>query len=139
MPNTIPRAVSAATSRKGLMLAESRRAHLVELYKSGRWKRYFSERDFLARMRDAVHEVELWRAAAALWEDPSAGLGSAAASETPERAAPDRTPAPEIRIADPAGLAPADDPGASRPAGRAAPEVAARGQDQVAGSCGSLS
>ncbi|MFL9827813.1 TIGR03809 family protein [Rhodoplanes sp. SY1] len=87
MPPTIPRAVSAATSRKGLELAERRRAHLVELYKSGRWRRYFDEQDFLARTREAVREVELWAAAVALWDEPA---------PAPSGAPP--TAAPEIRI-----------------------------------------
>lgn len=50
------------------MLAERRRAHLVELYRSGRWRRYFTEQELVLRMRDAVHEVEVWSTAAARWD-----------------------------------------------------------------------
>ncbi|MFD2182035.1 TIGR03809 family protein [Rhodoplanes azumiensis] len=98
MPTTIPRAFSAATSRKGLDLAERRRAHLVDLYKSGRWRRYFDEQEFLARTREAIREVEFWTAAIALWDEP----GAAAAAPAPEletAPAPPREPAPEIRMA----------------------------------------
>jgi uncharacterized repeat protein (TIGR03809 family) len=92
MLSLIPCAVSASTSRKGLMLAESRRAHLIELYKTGRWKRYFSEDEFLARMREAVREVETWTALAALWDNhaPNGAAGS-----------PARIAAQEIRIEPP--------------------------------------
>jgi uncharacterized repeat protein (TIGR03809 family) len=41
-------------------LAERRRAHLIELYHSGRWKRYYREEQFLAHMREAIRGVELW-------------------------------------------------------------------------------
>jgi hypothetical protein len=34
-------------ARKWRALAERRRAHFVELYHSGRWKRYYSEEQFL--------------------------------------------------------------------------------------------
>ncbi|MBK5961362.1 TIGR03809 family protein [Rhodoplanes elegans] len=108
MPPTIPRAFSAATSRKGLELAERRRAHLVELYKSGRWRRYFDEQEFLARTREAVREVELWTAAVALWDEPAA----AAPAELVGAA-----PVPEIRIV----VADAD---ADLPAERPADEIA---------------
>jgi uncharacterized repeat protein (TIGR03809 family) len=45
---------------KWRMLAERRRAHLLELYQTGRWKRYFSEERFLVQMRDAVRLTERW-------------------------------------------------------------------------------
>lgn len=122
MPSMIPRAIPAATSRKGLMLAERRRAHLVELYKSGRWKRYFSEQEFLARMRDAVHDVELWSAATALWDEP------------------DAVPMPlDIRIAGPHEIAVEDPLSAGESPVNVFSEAAAAQADQVLGSSGSLS
>jgi len=42
-------------ARKWLALAERRRAHLIELRESGRWKRYFTE----ARLADELHQVDL--------------------------------------------------------------------------------
>ncbi|RAI46107.1 TIGR03809 family protein [Rhodoplanes roseus] len=124
MPSMIPRAFSAATSRKGLMLAERRRAHLVELYKSGRWKRYFDEQEFLSRIREAVHEVELWTAATALWDEP----------EPPAQAV--ASPVPEFRIAVPDGVAPDGPPILPAPVGVLS-EVAAAAQP--AGPSASLS
>jgi len=47
-------------AQKWRALAEERRAHLAELYDSGRWQHYYSEEQFLARMREAVRLVETW-------------------------------------------------------------------------------
>ena len=41
-------------------LAEQRRAHLIDLYDTGRWKHYYSEDQLLAKMRDAIRLVETW-------------------------------------------------------------------------------
>jgi uncharacterized repeat protein (TIGR03809 family) len=41
-------------------LAERRRAHLVELYDSGRWQRYFSETQLIESMREAIRQSERW-------------------------------------------------------------------------------
>ncbi len=51
-------------SRRWLELAERRRDYLVELYRSGRWRRYFSEVEFLAVMRGVKAEEEAWRSLA---------------------------------------------------------------------------
>lgn len=45
-------------------LAERRREHFVELYRSGRWKIYYSEREFLDALRDAIADVDRWSALA---------------------------------------------------------------------------
>ncbi|MBV8791410.1 MAG: TIGR03809 family protein [Pseudolabrys sp.] len=42
-------------------LAERRRAHFIELFKSGRWKHYYSEQEFLDRLREAVACAENWK------------------------------------------------------------------------------
>ena len=47
-------------TQKWRRLAESRRAHFVELHRSGRWKHYFTEEQFLRRMREAIHASERW-------------------------------------------------------------------------------
>lgn len=47
-------------TRKWHALAERRREHLLELYQSGRWKRYYDEPTFLAQMREAVAAAEDW-------------------------------------------------------------------------------
>ena len=41
-------------------LAERRRAHLVDLYRTGRWKRYYSEEKFLACFRETMSMAERW-------------------------------------------------------------------------------
>ena len=51
---------SVESARKWHALAERRRRHYVELYRSERWRRYFSEEAFLLLMRDAIQNVETW-------------------------------------------------------------------------------
>jgi uncharacterized repeat protein (TIGR03809 family) len=46
-------------------LAEKRRTHFVDLYESGRWKHYYSEREFVVLMRDAVRLADDWSRLAA--------------------------------------------------------------------------
>ena len=41
-------------------LAERRRDHHLELYKSGRWKRYYTEQQFIAEMRNAIAQAQRW-------------------------------------------------------------------------------
>ena len=41
-------------------LAEQRRDHHFELYRSGRWKHYYTEEQFLDEMRKAVALAERW-------------------------------------------------------------------------------
>ncbi len=43
-------------------LAEQRLDYLTELFESGRWRRYYSEHDFLDNIREAKSAVETWRA-----------------------------------------------------------------------------
>lgn len=42
-------------------LAERRLEHLTELFETGRWRRYHSERAFLENIREAKAAVETWR------------------------------------------------------------------------------
>jgi uncharacterized repeat protein (TIGR03809 family) len=42
-------------------LAEQRLDHLTELFETGRWRRYHSERAFLENVQEAKAAVELWR------------------------------------------------------------------------------
>lgn len=51
-------------ARRWLTIAERRRDDLVELYRSGRWRRYYSEAEFLAVMRRAKADVDSWAALA---------------------------------------------------------------------------
>ena len=43
------------------VLAERRLDHLIELYESGRWRRYHSENAFMENLREAKAVVETWR------------------------------------------------------------------------------
>jgi uncharacterized repeat protein (TIGR03809 family) len=49
-----------AVAQKWRALAERRRAHFLELHESGRWKHYYSEEQFLHRMREAIRLSERW-------------------------------------------------------------------------------
>jgi uncharacterized repeat protein (TIGR03809 family) len=42
-------------------LAERRLEYLTELFETGRWRRYFSERAFLENIQEAKTTVEIWR------------------------------------------------------------------------------
>ena len=42
-------------------LAEARLEHLTELFETGRWRRYHSERAFLENIQEAKTAVEIWR------------------------------------------------------------------------------
>jgi uncharacterized repeat protein (TIGR03809 family) len=62
MPREIPSAFAVEPLRKWLALAERRKAYLVDLYDSGRWRLYYTEADFVRCMREAIREVDRWRA-----------------------------------------------------------------------------
>src|SRR5262249_57270025 len=47
-------------AQKWRALADRRCAHFFELYYSGRWKHYYSEGQFLYRMREAIRLSERW-------------------------------------------------------------------------------
>src|SRR6266849_4196699 len=42
-------------------LAEQRLEYLTELFETGRWRRYHSERAFLENIQEAKAAVEIWR------------------------------------------------------------------------------
>jgi hypothetical protein len=58
--------LDTATSRdiiaRWLALAERRHAYLTLMFETGRWRRYYSERDFLADIQESKAGVEAWRA-----------------------------------------------------------------------------
>ncbi|PZA13262.1 TIGR03809 family protein [Rhodopseudomonas palustris] len=43
------------------VLAEQRLEYLTELFESGRWRRFFGEREFLTNVQEAKAAVETWR------------------------------------------------------------------------------
>jgi len=47
-------------ARRWRALAEQRRAHFLELYRTGRWKHYYDEQDLVVRMRETIHLLEMW-------------------------------------------------------------------------------
>jgi uncharacterized repeat protein (TIGR03809 family) len=62
MPKYIPPHESKKFAHKWQALAERRRQHFIELYRSGRWRRYYSEQEFVSTMHDVVSGLEAWRA-----------------------------------------------------------------------------
>jgi len=48
-------------SRRWLDLAERRLAYFSELYRSGRWRRYYTPERFAERVVDVMKAVAVWR------------------------------------------------------------------------------
>jgi uncharacterized repeat protein (TIGR03809 family) len=48
-------------SRQWLTLAERRLAYFSELYRSGRWQRYYTAEDFAEQVVDVMKAVTIWR------------------------------------------------------------------------------
>lgn len=74
-----------AFARKWHALAQRRRNHLAELYRSGAWQRYLTEETLRTQMREAVREVEHW--SAMLGDEPAAEAAHPVAPSTSPRAA----------------------------------------------------
>jgi len=53
---------NAETARKWRALIQRRREHLTELYRSGRYKKYFTEEKLLNQMREAAKAAQDWDA-----------------------------------------------------------------------------
>ena len=68
----VPYRLSTETTRKWHALAERRRAYFVELYTSGRWRRYYSEDAFRAHMREVMQGVDIWTKVLERWPEPQA-------------------------------------------------------------------
>ena len=47
-------------ARKWQALAERRRAHFDDLYKSGRWRRYYRQHNFMAQMNETARMADAW-------------------------------------------------------------------------------
>ena len=45
-------------------MAERRRAHFIELYRTGRWRKYFGEQEFLKIVREIAADLDGWDALA---------------------------------------------------------------------------
>jgi uncharacterized repeat protein (TIGR03809 family) len=60
-------------ARKWLALAERRRAHVVELSESGRWRHYYTPEEFLDALNEAINSRDEWARLAGLESgEPSA-------------------------------------------------------------------
>ena len=60
MSARLPAHALEAVAQKWRALAERRRAHFLELYDTGRWRHYYSETQFLYRLREAIRLTERW-------------------------------------------------------------------------------
>ena len=74
-------------AQKWRALAERRRAHFVELYHTGRWKRYYSEEQFLLKMREAIKATDRWAEIAPTPPRTGASEPSRVQAATPQRSA----------------------------------------------------
>jgi uncharacterized repeat protein (TIGR03809 family) len=77
-----PRLESATARFRALALR--RHGYYLELFKSGRWTHYFTEQEFIERMRDVMRATELWSRLAEVDPGPA---GESAAPETRRSAA----------------------------------------------------
>ncbi len=92
MAEGIPSAFAVDLTKKWRALAERRKAHLVDLYDSGRWRLYYSEQEFVLRLREAIRIVEKWSAtersaaceAAALPNNPAEAVNGAGFGDADE-------------------------------------------------------
>jgi uncharacterized repeat protein (TIGR03809 family) len=76
MPEAIPSAFRVEVSRKWRGLAQRRKEHLVDLYNSGRWRLYYSEAEFLQRVREAARMVDLWSATEQASSEPEPAVSA---------------------------------------------------------------
>jgi uncharacterized repeat protein (TIGR03809 family) len=74
-------------AQKWRALAQRRRAHFVELYHTGRWKRYYSEEQFLLKMREAIKATDRWAQIAPTPPRTGASEPSRVQAATPKRSA----------------------------------------------------
>lgn len=57
-------------AQRWLDLAERRLADYTELYRSGRWKHYYTQESFAARMLDVIEDAKKWRQLASRQQTP---------------------------------------------------------------------
>ena len=60
-------------AQKWRELAEKRRAYFTDLYRSGRWRLYYTDDELLLRMREVVAAAERWGAIAPRESEPAPG------------------------------------------------------------------
>jgi uncharacterized repeat protein (TIGR03809 family) len=76
----------ARNAQKWRDLVDRRCAHFIELHKSGRWKHYYGEAQFLLLMSEAVMLADTWAGIAPRPDDNNADKNEAAASAQAEPA-----------------------------------------------------
>src|SRR5215467_13814133 len=57
---SLPSQTSVEVTQKWRALAEQRHRHFMELHETGRWKHYYSEHEFLIRLRESVRLLQTW-------------------------------------------------------------------------------
>jgi hypothetical protein len=76
----------AETAQKWRDLVNRRRAHFLELQKTGRWKHYYAEGQFLLLMREALGLAKAWSVIAPRPQDDNeAASGQADPVANPQR------------------------------------------------------
>ena len=87
LPKTMVQATvkMEAIALKWRALAERRRDHHIELYKTGRWRRYYTDQQFLAEMRAAITLAQRWAKIAPRPEEHDAA-GNAAREQAKDQA-----------------------------------------------------
>jgi hypothetical protein len=78
MPAGNPARPLDAVTRRLRDLAHRRLAYYAELSESGRWKQYFTELDFIARLRDVIADANAWNALAGHSDEPGSDSQRAA-------------------------------------------------------------
>ena len=81
-------------------LAEQRLEHLTELFETGRWRRYHSERAFLENIQEAKTAVETWRGLStreASRDNSAVDLSWLGRRAVPRATFPDRVDRPQSR------------------------------------------
>jgi uncharacterized repeat protein (TIGR03809 family) len=69
-------------------LAERRRDHLLELYRSGRWRRYYTGKNFIEALRNAVMMADRWAAIAPRAGEPPQEKAGASGPRPSEHGVP---------------------------------------------------
>jgi uncharacterized repeat protein (TIGR03809 family) len=60
MSERLPAHALEEVAQKWRALAERRCVYFLELHRSGRWRHYYSEEQFLVRLREAIQVKERW-------------------------------------------------------------------------------
>jgi uncharacterized repeat protein (TIGR03809 family) len=72
-----------SVARKWVALAERRRAHIVELYDTGRWRHYYTQAELVEALREAIRVRDEWARIAGLL--PEGEAANTTAAKRPQR------------------------------------------------------